>query len=68
MDWDGPVPRHVAVIMDGNGRWASSQGLPRVRGHASGADAVRAIVRHCGAFGVAVLALSRFSTDTRVWP
>ncbi|MFK7929809.1 MAG: isoprenyl transferase [Myxococcota bacterium] len=63
MDWDGPVPRHVAVIMDGNGRWATSQGLPRVRGHEAGADAVREIVRNCGALGVEVLTLYSFSTE-----
>jgi len=63
MDWDGPVPRHVAVIMDGNGRWATSQGLPRVRGHEAGADAVREIVRNCGELGVEVLTLYSFSTE-----
>lgn len=57
------VPRHVAVIMDGNGRWASEQGLPRVRGHEAGADTVRAIVRACGARDIEALTLYSFSTE-----
>lgn len=63
MDMSGPVPRHVAVIMDGNGRWATAQGLPRVRGHEAGADSVREIVRNCGELGVEVLTLYSFSTE-----
>ncbi|TVQ90548.1 MAG: isoprenyl transferase [Deltaproteobacteria bacterium] len=63
MDWDGPVPRHLAIIMDGNGRWASARGLPRVAGHEAGADSVRAIVRACGRLGVEVLTLYSFSTE-----
>ena len=47
-----PVPRHVAVIMDGNGRWATSRGLPRVAGHGEGVKAVRNIVRTAGELGV----------------
>ncbi len=58
----GP-PRHVAVIMDGNGRWATARGLPRVRGHEAGADSVREIVRACGRLGVEVLTLYSFSTE-----
>ena len=46
-----PVPRHVAVIMDGNGRWATSRGLPRVAGHGEGVKAVRGIVRTAGELG-----------------
>jgi len=57
------VPRHVAVIMDGNGRWATARGLPRVRGHEAGADSVREIVRACGRLGVEVLTLYSFSTE-----
>ncbi len=60
---DAPVPRHVAIIMDGNGRWATRQGLPRVRGHEAGADSVREIVRSCGRLGVEVLTLYSFSTE-----
>lgn len=63
MAWDGPVPRHLAVIMDGNGRWAASRGLPRVAGHEAGADSVREIVRACGRLGVEVLTLYSFSTE-----
>lgn len=57
------VPRHVAVIMDGNGRWAMARGLPRNRGHEAGADSVREIVRACGELGVEVLTLYSFSTE-----
>lgn len=63
MEWDGPVPRHLAIIMDGNGRWATSRGLPRVAGHEAGADSVREIVRACGRLGVEVLTLYSFSTE-----
>jgi undecaprenyl diphosphate synthase len=57
------VPRHVAVIMDGNGRWAADRGLPRTAGHEAGADAVREIVRACGELGVQYLTLYSFSTE-----
>ncbi len=57
------IPRHVAVIMDGNGRWATQRGLPRVRGHEAGADTVREIVRECGELGVEALTLYSFSTE-----
>lgn len=57
------VPRHVAVIMDGNGRWAQARGLPRVAGHEAGADSVREIVRSCGELGVEALTLFSFSTE-----
>jgi len=57
------VPRHLAIIMDGNGRWAESRGLPRVRGHEAGADSVREIVRACRQLGVEVLTLYSFSTE-----
>jgi undecaprenyl diphosphate synthase len=58
-----PVPRHVAMIMDGNGRWARRQGLARHRGHAEGAESVRAIVRECARLGVEQLTLYAFSTE-----
>ena len=61
--WDGPVPRHVAIIMDGNGRWAQKRGLPRSAGHEAGAQSVRKIVRACGRHGVEVLTLYSFSTE-----
>lgn len=56
-------PRHVAVIMDGNGRWATERGLPRTAGHEAGADSVREIVRACGELGVEYLTLYSFSTE-----
>lgn len=57
------VPRHVAVIMDGNGRWATQRHLPRVAGHARGVDAVRAVVEGCGEAGVQYLTLFAFSSE-----
>jgi len=57
------VPRHVAIIMDGNGRWANRRGLPRVAGHRAGVEAVRGVVRNCGRAGVEVLTLFAFSTE-----
>ncbi len=57
------IPRHVAIIMDGNGRWARGQGLPRVMGHARGAEGVRAIIEQCGRLGVEVLTLYSFSSE-----
>lgn len=57
------VPRHVAVIMDGNGRWAKQRGLPRVAGHRRGAEAVRNIVRACVERGVEYLTLFAFSSE-----
>ncbi len=57
------IPRHVAVIMDGNGRWATERGLPRTKGHEAGADSVREIVRACGELGVDALTLYSFSTE-----
>ena len=47
-----PLPRHVAIIMDGNGRWATSRGLPRVAGHSEGVKAVRNTVRAAGEGGI----------------
>ena len=57
------LPRHVAVIMDGNGRWATERGLPRTRGHEAGAESVRKIVRACGELGIDALTLYSFSTE-----
>jgi undecaprenyl diphosphate synthase len=58
-----PPPRHIAIIMDGNGRWATSRGLPRMAGHQRGADAVRATVRACRELGVEYLTLYAFSSE-----
>lgn len=57
------LPRHIAVIMDGNGRWAKKRGLPRVAGHHSGVQAVRATVEGCAKRGVQVLTLFAFSSE-----
>ena len=57
------VPKHVAVIMDGNGRWAELKGEPRVFGHRKGTDATRAVVRNCDDYGVQYLTLYVFSTE-----
>jgi undecaprenyl diphosphate synthase len=58
-----PVPRHVAIIMDGNGRWAKQRHLPRVAGHRRGVEAVRAIVRACIERGIPYLTLFAFSSE-----
>jgi undecaprenyl diphosphate synthase len=62
---DGPVtiPKHIAVIMDGNGRWARKRGLPRVEGHKAGAESVRRIVAASADFGIEYLTLYAFSTE-----
>ncbi len=54
---------HVAIIMDGNGRWAEARGLPRVRGHKTGVDSVRAVTRHAARVGLGQLTLYAFSTE-----
>jgi undecaprenyl diphosphate synthase len=59
----GNLPRHIAVIMDGNGRWAKARGVPRLFGHRAGRESVREIVRGCAALGVEVLTLYTFSTE-----
>src|SRR5918992_3956518 len=60
--WDR-LPRHVAIIMDGNGRWANSRGLPRVAGHRAGVEAVRAAVDTGARLGLGALTLYAFSTE-----
>ena len=57
------IPRHIAIIMDGNGRWAQRQGLPRVKGHEAGAAKVREVVTHAARLGVQCLTLYSFSTE-----
>ena len=57
------VPRHVAIIMDGNGRWASARGLPRVEGHRRGVEALRRTVRAAGELGIGVLTIFSFSAE-----
>jgi undecaprenyl diphosphate synthase len=56
-------PRHVAIIMDGNGRWAASRGLPRAEGHAAGTENIRPIIRACQPLGIDYLTLYAFSTE-----
>jgi len=60
---DGTVPRHVAIIMDGNGRWAAKRGLPRAAGHRAGAEAVRTTLKAAARAGVEVLTLYAFSSE-----
>lgn len=57
------IPQHVAIIMDGNGRWALSRGLPRLRGHRAGTENLRRVIEACVEFGVKVLTLYAFSTE-----
>jgi undecaprenyl diphosphate synthase len=57
------VPTHVAIIMDGNGRWAQQRGLPRIEGHREGAKSVQAVMRACHESGVRYLTLYAFSTE-----
>jgi len=57
------VPRHVAIIMDGNGRWAAARGLPRTEGHRRGVEALRATVRAAGEIGIQVLTIFSFSAE-----
>src|SRR5664279_2974682 len=57
------IPTHVAVIMDGNGRWATSRGLPRLAGHRAGTENLRRIIKACVEFGVRYLTIYAFSTE-----
>ncbi|MCI0707702.1 MAG: isoprenyl transferase [Ignavibacteriae bacterium] len=59
----GEIPKHIAIIMDGNGRWAKRRGLPRIAGHHEGVNSVRDIVEACGQLGVKYLTLYAFSTE-----
>lgn len=59
----GDVPRHVAIIMDGNGRWAKRRHLPRIAGHKRGVESVRSTVRACGERGIEFLTLFAFSSE-----
>lgn len=59
----GNIPEHVAVIMDGNGRWAKARGLPRTEGHRAGIDSVRAAVEAAGSLDIQVLTLYTFSSE-----
>jgi undecaprenyl diphosphate synthase len=59
----GPVPRHVAIIMDGNGRWAKKRGLPRVAGHRAGAEALRKTLKAAVRHGVEIVTVYAFSSE-----
>ena len=59
----GNFPGHIAIIMDGNGRWAKRQELPRVEGHREGINSVREVVRACGELDIKYLTLYTFSTE-----
>ncbi len=58
-----PVPRHIAIIMDGNGRWAAKRGLPRTAGHVAGAETFRRVATYCKEIGVEYLTVYAFSTE-----
>jgi len=60
---DFAVPRHVAIIMDGNGRWAAARGLPRTEGHRRGVEALRRTVRAAGDLGIGILTIFSFSSE-----
>ena len=57
------LPRHVAIIMDGNGRWAQRRGMPRSFGHKAGVEALREIIRHSDHLGIEALTIYAFSTE-----
>ena len=62
-DLSRPVPRHIAIIMDGNGRWAKKRGMPRSYGHAAGSETFRKIATYCKEIGVDYLTVYAFSTE-----
>src|SRR5512142_3282440 len=57
------VPYHLAIIMDGNGRWAKSRGMPRLAGHKAGVENLRRVLRACVEFGIRILTIYAFSTE-----
>lgn len=63
MDNSCKIPRHIAIILDGNGRWAEKRGLPRFKGHSKGSETVRDIVDHCNKIGIEYITLYAFSTE-----
>ena len=62
------IPKHVAIVMDGNGRWATAKGLPRAAGHRAGVNALRDIIRFTSDIGVESLTIYAFSTENRKRP
>src|ERR1700704_6409621 len=65
---DFAVPRHVAIIMDGNGRWAAARGLPRVEGHRRGVEALRRTIRAAGEMGIGYITIFSFSAENWARP
>ncbi len=63
MEGIGHIPKHIAIIMDGNGRWATERGLPKIMGHHAGVESVQRIVKTASALGIKVLTLYTFSTE-----
>lgn len=68
MQKDEKLPRHVAIIMDGNGRWARERKLPRIKGHEEGGESVRTVIRACRKIGIKYLTLYAFSVENWVRP
>ncbi len=64
----GKVPNHIAIIMDGNGRWAKAHGLPHIEGHRSGTENLRRVIKACVEFGVKYLTIYAFSTENWIRP
>jgi undecaprenyl diphosphate synthase len=62
-DLPANVPVHIAMIMDGNGRWAAARGLPRLAGHRAGTENLRRVIRACVEFGIQYLTIYAFSTE-----
>jgi undecaprenyl diphosphate synthase len=58
-----PIPYHIGIIMDGNGRWAEAHGLPRLEGHRAGTDNIRRVLEACGDYGIQVVTIYAFSTE-----
>ena len=65
---DNAIPAHIAIIMDGNGRWAQQRGLARIKGHEAGTETVRHVMRYCREAGVRYLTLYAFSTENWIRP
>ncbi len=63
MNNNSDIPKHIAIIMDGNGRWAREKRLPKIMGHRKGAEAIRGVLKACGEWGVKYLTLYAFSTE-----
>lgn len=63
MSTHNSIPQHIAIIMDGNGRWAKERGLPRIQGHRAGAESVREVIDACKELGVKFLTLYAFSSE-----